>query len=55
MQAVKWLVLAVLSLFLGAFLVLYLSVHPLQMSLYLFLACLAQAISELSNANTSQT
>jgi protoheme ferro-lyase len=41
MQAVKWLVLAVLSLFLGAFLVLYMSVHPLQMSLYLFLACLA--------------
>jgi protoheme ferro-lyase len=41
MQTIKWLVLAVLSLLVGIFLVLYLSVHPLQMSLYLFLACLA--------------
>ena len=36
MKAIKWLLLAILSLLLGVLLVKYLTVHPLEMSGYLF-------------------
>jgi sirohydrochlorin ferrochelatase len=41
MKLLKWVAIVVLSFLLGVLLVNYLSVHPLQMSLYLFLSCLA--------------
>ena len=39
MNAIKWLVVIVLAGLLGVLFVQYLSVHPLQMSLYLFATC----------------
>ena len=39
MIVVKWILLAVLSFLLGVTLLKYLTVHPLQMSLYLVLTC----------------
>lgn len=39
MKTVKWVVIAVLAGLLGVLFVQYLSVHPLQMSMYLFATC----------------
>ena len=40
MELLKWLLVVVLSLLLGALVVQYLTVHPLQMSWYLLAACI---------------